>query len=38
MEVIDHRTRNLEGDFPNTKIQNELIGAAETLVVEIKSF
>ena len=34
MEVIDHRTGEPEKEFPNAKIQNELIGAAATIVVE----
>ncbi len=34
IEVIDHRKGEPEKKFPNAKIQNELIGAAATLVVE----
>ena len=34
IEVIDHRIGELEKEFPNAKIQNELIGAAATIVVE----
>jgi len=34
IEIIDHRAGEPEKEFPNAKIQNELIGAAATLVVE----
>lgn len=34
IEVIDHRTGEPEKEFLNAKIQNELIGAAATIVVE----
>lgn len=34
IELIDHRTGEPEKEFPNAKIQNELIGAAATIVVE----
>jgi len=34
IEIIDHRTSEVEKEFPNAKIQNELIGAAATIVVE----
>jgi inorganic pyrophosphatase/exopolyphosphatase len=34
IESIDHRTGEPEKEFPNAKIQNELIGAAATIVVE----
>lgn len=34
IEVIDHRTGEPEKEFPNAKIQNELIGAAATIIVE----
>lgn len=34
VEIIDHRKGEPEKEFPNAKIQNELIGAAATLVVE----
>lgn len=34
MEIIDHRVSKPEKEFPNAKIQNELIGAASTIVVE----
>lgn len=34
IEIIDHREAHPEEDFPNAKIQNELIGAAATLIVE----
>ncbi|MBA3954909.1 DHH family phosphoesterase [Candidatus Dependentiae bacterium] len=33
-EVIDHRVSEPEKEFPNAKIQNELVGAAATLIVE----
>lgn len=34
VEVIDHRIGEPEKEFPKAKIQNELIGAATTIVVE----
>ncbi len=34
MEIIDHREGNPKVEFPHAKIQNELIGAAATLIVE----
>lgn len=34
IEVIDHRAGHPESEFPNAKVQNELIGAAATLVTE----
>ncbi len=34
IEVIDHRKSEPEKEFPNAKIQNELIGAAATIIVE----
>lgn len=34
IELIDHRAGEPEKEFPNAKIQNELIGAAATIVVE----
>lgn len=34
VEIIDHRKGEPEREFPNAKIQNELIGAAATLIVE----
>ncbi len=34
LEVIDHRKGEPEKEFPTAKIQNELIGAAATIVVE----
>lgn len=34
IEIIDHRVGEPEKEFPQAKIQNELIGAAATLVVE----
>lgn len=34
IELIDHRTGEPEKEFSNAKIQNELIGAAATIVVE----
>lgn len=35
VEVIDHREQpTVEEDFPNAKIQNEMVGAAATLVAE----
>jgi manganese-dependent inorganic pyrophosphatase len=34
IEVIDHRAGEPEMEFPNARIQNELIGAAATLVTE----
>jgi len=34
VEIIDHRQGSSETEFPNAKIQNELIGAAATLVTE----
>ena len=34
IECIDHRTGEPEKEFPNAKIQNELIGAAATIVIE----
>jgi len=34
IEIIDHRSGEPEKEFPNAKIQNELIGAAATIVVE----
>lgn len=34
VEVIDHRAGEAEKEFPNATIQNELIGAAATLVTE----
>lgn len=34
IEVIDHRTGEPEKEFPKAEIQNELIGAAATIVVE----
>ncbi|MEK7497594.1 MAG: DHH family phosphoesterase [Patescibacteria group bacterium] len=34
VEIIDHRTGEPEKEFPNAKIQNDLIGAAATIVVE----
>lgn len=34
IEVIDHREANPVTEFPHAKIQNDLIGAAATLVVE----
>ncbi len=34
IEIIDHRTSEPQKEFPNAKIQNELIGAAATLIVE----
>jgi inorganic pyrophosphatase/exopolyphosphatase len=35
VEVIDHREQpGAEEDFPNAKIQNELVGAAATLIAE----
>jgi len=34
VEAIDHRAGEPEKEFPNAKIQNELIGAAATIVVE----
>lgn len=34
MESIDHRAGEPEKEFPNAKIQNEMIGAAATIVVE----
>lgn len=33
-EIIDHRVGEPEKEFPHAKIQNELVGAAATLVVE----
>ena len=34
VEIIDHRKINNASDFPNAKIQIELVGAAATLVAE----
>lgn len=34
VEIIDHREGEPEKQFPQAKIQNELVGAAATLVVE----
>lgn len=34
LEVIDHRKGESEKEFPKAKIQNELIGAAATIVIE----
>lgn len=34
VEIIDHRTGEPEKEFPNAKIQNDLIGAAATIIVE----
>jgi inorganic pyrophosphatase/exopolyphosphatase len=34
IEIIDHRKGKPEQEFPGVKIQNELIGAAATIVVE----
>lgn len=34
IEIIDHRKGEPEVEFPNAQIQNELIGAAATIVVE----
>lgn len=34
IEVIDHRETFSESEFPNAKVQNELVGAAATLVWE----
>ncbi len=34
IEVIDHRISEPEKEFTNAKIQNEIIGAAATLIVE----
>ena len=34
IEIIDHRKSEPEKEFPNAKVQNELIGAAATLIVE----
>lgn len=34
VEVIDHRESHPEKEFPNAAIQNELIGAAATIIVE----
>lgn len=34
LEVIDHRKGEPEKEFPTAKIQNDLIGAAATIVVE----
>lgn len=34
IELIDHRAGEPEKEFPKAKIQNELIGAAATMVVE----
>lgn len=34
IEVIDHRSGEPEKEFPKAKIQNDLIGAAATLIVE----
>jgi inorganic pyrophosphatase/exopolyphosphatase len=34
IEVIDHRIGEPEKEFPKAKIQNELIGAAATIVTE----
>ncbi|MDP2630955.1 MAG: DHH family phosphoesterase [Candidatus Uhrbacteria bacterium] len=34
IEIIDHRAGSPEKDFPNAIIQNELIGAAATLITE----
>lgn len=33
-EIVDHREGNPELEFPHPKIQNELVGAAATLIVE----
>lgn len=35
IEIIDHRVGDFkEGEFMNTKVQNEMVGAAATLIVE----
>lgn len=35
IEIIDHRVGDFkEGEFPNAKVQNEMVGAAATLIVE----
>lgn len=34
IEIIDHRVSEPEKEFPNARIQNELIGAAATIVIE----
>ncbi|OGM18515.1 hypothetical protein A2686_02850 [Candidatus Woesebacteria bacterium RIFCSPHIGHO2_01_FULL_38_10] len=34
VEIIDHRTGEPEREFPNARIQNEIIGAAATIIVE----
>lgn len=34
IEIIDHRSGEPEKEFPNARIQNELIGAAATIIVE----
>ena len=34
IEIIDHREGRPEIEFPNAKVQNELVGAAATIVVE----
>jgi len=33
-EIVDHRVGEPEKEFPHAKIQNELVGAAATLIVE----
>ena len=34
VEIIDHREANPETEFPHAQVQNDLIGAAATIVVE----
>lgn len=34
IEIIDHRAGEPKKEFPNAKIQNDLIGAAATIIVE----
>jgi inorganic pyrophosphatase/exopolyphosphatase len=34
LEIIDHRKGNPEKEFPSAKIQNDLIGAAATIIIE----